>query len=279
MNNLRATIGALVFVLLGGCGEPPMIASADDQTGDAEKKARGGPGGRVVYSGSVEVEINDLSWTLTEFTPDPGVDANGFDMMLYGRAQGRFKDVTTFTAIPWDISLNTPIPLGEKPEGGTIGAYFVKDALNREGKKWVARSGTLTLTRYDEKLSGEFHAEFSQDGDKDVALTARGEFVDLPAIHRAENASGVACDAIEGKTFQSVSKHECGLTEQGVGHCRWTISFSSGEFHWLHSDVSERGMYTCHGVKIRGESTDRKYFGTYSPESRLLIWDGIEYES
>lgn len=189
MKSPTCALTCLLVVSLGACDQtqspatPVEAATGGGSLAAAEAGEPEGPGGRLVYSGAIDREISDLSWTVTESSPPAGVSLSGFDMMLYGRAAGRFKNVLGFTGIPWDPPVGEALPVGREPGSGTVAAYFVADALDRSGNKWVATGGTLTITDYGETISGEFDVELAQEPDGEQTLSARGRFSDIAAIH------------------------------------------------------------------------------------------------
>jgi len=90
-----------------------------------------------------------------------------------------------------------------------------------------------------------------------------------------------ACSALEGRRFESVNDLECGLTPNGVGLCKWSISFAtrddvSSSFAWSYSDVGESGMIECHGATINS-LTQRQINGTFDPATNKLVWEGQTY--
>ena len=90
-----------------------------------------------------------------------------------------------------------------------------------------------------------------------------------------------ACIALEGRTFQSVDKLECGRTPDGTASCNWTLSFATrdaatSEFAWTYSDVSEGGRVSCRGQSLTA-TTSRTISGTYDPQTQTLIWAGDTY--
>lgn len=196
MNSFKACMLLVAAAGMSACGEGPQAegtAQGADGSSNAPQEgavaapapddAQAGPAGGIEFSGAVDHEIQDLGWTLTEHVPAAGTNKSGFDMMLYSRAEGRFKNVLGFRPIPWDVALNEPMAVGQEPGDAVIAAYFVADALDRTGEKWSATDGTLTFTEYGNTISGEFEVELSAEGRKS-GLTARGSFSDIPMIQR-----------------------------------------------------------------------------------------------
>ena len=84
-----------------------------------------------------------------------------------------------------------------------------------------------------------------------------------------------ACDVVGD--WQSLEELECGLSEDGVAKCNWTISFSAnGTYDWFYSDVGESGDWTCTDGELSGEAFS-SVTGTYTPPGDLE-WDGVDYE-
>lgn len=80
-------------------------------------------------------------------------------------------------------------------------------------------------------------------------------------------------------SFSSIEEHECGLGPDGEAFCHWSLSLlSDGTFSWSHSDVSERGIWTCEGTQVTGVSVGGStIIGIYDPISRILTWNGFRY--
>ena len=96
-----------------------------------------------------------------------------------------------------------------------------------------------------------------------------------------DNQNG-ACSALEGRSFASVDKHECGLTPNGPAMCNWQITFSAvdaqrSNFTWQHSDVGESGAVRCTGRQISTDGIGPVYTGAYDPSAAVLTWDDLPY--
>jgi hypothetical protein len=89
-------------------------------------------------------------------------------------------------------------------------------------------------------------------------------------------------DALDGKQFQSVDKHERGRAEKGVALGYWHLRFRGGLFTWNFSDVSQSGRYDYDAAtgKITGvpQLGKRNYQGTYDPKTGALIWEDKKYK-
>jgi hypothetical protein len=102
-----------------------------------------------------------------------------------------------------------------------------------------------------------------------------------PPIDGVDGQRG-ACTAFEGRTFESVDLHECGLTPNGASMCRWRLSFEPIDaqrtmFSWQHSDVGENGAVRCTGRQITTDGIGNVYTGAYDATTRRLTWDGVPY--
>ncbi len=102
---------------------------------------------------------------------------------------------------------------------------------------------------------------------------------DDPSVIDGQNG---ACTGLEGRSFQSVEQHECGLTPDGVAMCHWQITFSAQDpqrtmFMWSHSDVGESGSVRCTGRQISTDGIGRVHTGAYDPGTQTLTWDGLPY--
>jgi hypothetical protein len=86
-----------------------------------------------------------------------------------------------------------------------------------------------------------------------------------------------ACAVINGKTYKSLEKHECGHAPGGVALCHWALSFDDVGFRWRHSDVGEGGEYTCSGLVIEGTSGVQKLAGRLDPKTGHVTWEGVVY--
>jgi hypothetical protein len=91
-----------------------------------------------------------------------------------------------------------------------------------------------------------------------------------------------ACTALEGRSFQSIDQHECGLTPDGVAMCHWRLDVTAldpqrSSFTWRHSDVGESGSIRCDGRQLSTDGFGPVYTGTYDPEARRLTWVGVTY--
>ena len=111
-----------------------------------------------------------------------------------------------------------------------------------------------------------------------VFLTAcTGGMQDPSTVEQQEGA----CIALEGRRFESVAELECGLTPNGVAHCKWSLQFTtrddlSSGFQWSHSDVGEAGHIECHGATINS-LTQRPINGSFDPVTQKLVWEGQTY--
>lgn len=93
-----------------------------------------------------------------------------------------------------------------------------------------------------------------------------------------------ACTALEGKRFESLDEHECGLTPDGVATCHWQITIearepTSSDFQWHYSDVVESGTIRCDGTAIellQGAHMPGP-IGVYDPAKAELRWDALVY--
>lgn len=87
-----------------------------------------------------------------------------------------------------------------------------------------------------------------------------------------------ACDAVRNAQFNSVEDLEGGLGPAGPTKRKWTLSFSDKEYTWGHTDVVEKGSYTCSEFSLTGKFYSTKYSASYDPRTDLLTWDGVVYE-
>jgi hypothetical protein len=68
--------------------------------------------------------------------------------------------------------------------------------------------------------------------------------------------------------------------------CNWRISFIASqpdrsEFQWLHSDTGEVGFVICNGadlVTLVGGGPQTMPRGRFDGPTRILTWDGVNYE-
>jgi hypothetical protein len=114
-----------------------------------------------------------------------------------------------------------------------------------------------------------------------IAGCSDGGSSEPPPLDGVEGQSG-ACTAFEGRTFESVEPHECGLTPNGPAMCLWHLMFAPidpqrSRFSWQHSDVGESGSVRCTGRQVLTDGISRAYSGSYDPEVRRLTWDGLPY--
>jgi hypothetical protein len=91
-----------------------------------------------------------------------------------------------------------------------------------------------------------------------------------------------ACTALEGRRFESVEEHECGLTPDGVALCHWHLELSALDpqrsgFTWQHSDVGESGSVRCTGRRLSTDGIGPVYTGEYDPATQRMIWDDLPY--
>jgi hypothetical protein len=96
------------------------------------------------------------------------------------------------------------------------------------------------------------------------------------------DAQNGACTAFEGRRFESVDQHECGLGPGGPVMCFWHLDFFGdgsdlSEFTWRHSDVGEDGIVRCYGRRLSANEFPPYYAGTYDPTTLLLTWDALPY--
>lgn len=108
--------------------------------------------------------------------------------------------------------------------------------------------------------------------------TAPGEDIEDIDMQRG------ACTAFEGVTFESLAKHECGLTPDGVARCHWHVTLESLDpmrsgYVWSYSDVMESGTVRCTGRAIELVEAPRGSgpIGTYDDVTGELTWDDIVY--
>lgn len=104
---------------------------------------------------------------------------------------------------------------------------------------------------------------------------------ETPALDGVDAQAG-ACTAFEGRTFESLEEHECGLGPGGTAMCLWHLRFepidaSHSKFSWQHSDVGETGSVRCTGRTLLTDGIDRVYSGSYDPDARRLTWDRVLY--
>jgi hypothetical protein len=118
-----------------------------------------------------------------------------------------------------------------------------------------------------------------------IAATGCGTDDDPPAGDEAAivDRQNGACIALEGRQFQSVEQHECGLTPNGPAMCHWQLEFTPTDpqrssFMWRHSDVGESGAVRCTGRQITTDGFGPVYTGTYDPATRRLTWVNLAYE-
>lgn len=86
------------------------------------------------------------------------------------------------------------------------------------------------------------------------------------------------CARLEQSTYASVKELECGLGPNGVELCRWSLSFTSSEFTWQHSDVGETGSFACKDGAITASPLGgTSYTGTITADG-TLPFEGEAYE-
>lgn len=86
------------------------------------------------------------------------------------------------------------------------------------------------------------------------------------------------CNTLENAEFISINQYEVGNTPNGPGIGYWYITLEQGNFHWLHSDVVERGTYVCRDNILRLNFSDREVIASYYGAREILIFDDVEYE-
>ncbi len=112
-----------------------------------------------------------------------------------------------------------------------------------------------------------------------VIAACTGGMVDPSTVEQQEGA----CVALEGRRFESVNELECGRTPDGVGRCRWRLSFQtrddqSSAFAWSYSDVGESGEIECDGAAINSiTNAPHTISGSFDPVTQKLVWEDQTY--
>ncbi|HBB49358.1 TPA: hypothetical protein DEQ22_01850 [Candidatus Nomurabacteria bacterium] len=105
------------------------------------------------------------------------------------------------------------------------------------------------------------------------------EFVEkAKAMESEEKQSKLFCDLIKNSQFYSVKQKGVGLGPDGPVMGYWTVSFSGNEVFWHHSDVAEKGIYSCYGDVINVKLIlDDAFKVIYNSDRGVLSWQGDEY--
>src|SRR3989344_5412583 len=118
-------------------------------------------------------------------------------------------------------------------------------------------------------------------------LTMKGQFImDFGISRSLVNHDGKTIsikpdepiDLIKNSQFYSVKQKGVGLGPDGPVMGYWTVSFSGNEVFWHHSDVAEKGIYSCYGDVINVKLIlDDAFKVIYNSDRGVLSWQGDEY--
>lgn len=220
-STLRGSVCVALFLTTVVCG-----AEAAEATDDAATAARGsaailqapsqpadtveGSQGTLVLAGAIDTSFTEVDASVQ--TGLPGAETGAFALLVSDRPSGTYRHSLTLGMFSSDTPVGTTLDVGSDRTAGHLVAGYVVDATSEPPEQFVSVSGTVTLTRNDSELAGEFEVRLARSAASGVApkgaspvLTARGSFRGVP-VPDAPEAVPEALKEIDFETYRKQAR-------------------------------------------------------------------------